>query len=533
MKRGPRFWTALFDTCYNLFMKIWLLSTLISGFMLGVALGTIYDISPATSTFVCLVALAVTLVWRKNSEAVFAPYVLSLSLFLLCLGLGLFRVDITNSQFGYSSLMVSVGKEVILTGKIVEEPQARNTMQQLIVEVGEDIILVSTDRHVDVSYGDIIKVSGVLEEPSSFETDYGRTFDYVGYLKAKGIEYKVSFANVLVIEQDKGNFILAKLFSIKEKLKEGIQKSIEEPAASLGQGLLLGEKQGLGERLEEDFRRTGIVHIVVLSGYNVMLVVTFVIFLLSFVLPQRFRLLFGLVAIVWFALMVGLSATVVRASIMAALLLIAQSLRRTYDVLRALLLAGFVMVIINPYLLIYDVGFQLSFMATLGLILALPYIDSSEKKGILSHLHSYIGATVATQIAVLPLLLFHIGQVSLVAVIVNVLVLPMVPIAMLFTFLVGVFTPFSILANILFGTIATFSLEYIIFIATWWGSLSFAAIEVTAIHPTLVAILYILIVTAYIYLRRANNDEIKPEKISEWTIVEEKEEVSEVPKMFR
>ncbi len=501
--------------------------------MIGVALGTLFETPFEASVFICGLALVVALLWRRNSEAISAPFLLTLSIGMLFIGLGMFRTEITNGEFGHSPLESSVGKEITLVGIIVQEPEEHAVMQQLTVEVGEDTLLISTDRHEDVSYGDVIEFTGTLERPTSFETDYGRTFDYEGYLKAKGIEYKVSFADVSVTEQNKGSPVISYLLTSKNYLKDGIMKSIEEPAASLGQGLLLGEKRGLGDALEEDFRRTGIVHIVVLSGYNVMLVVTFIMFLLSFALPRKFRLWFGLVAIVCFALMVGLSATVVRASVMAGLLLIAQSLKRTYDVMRALLLAGLVMVAINPYLLVYDVGFQLSFMATLGLILALPYIESSDTKGILSHIRGYLGATIATQIAVLPLLLFHIGQVSLVSVIVNVLVLPMVPLAMFFTFITGIVAHFSNEIALVFSLIATGCLQYIITMATWWGSLPFAAVEVPAISPIVVALLYLLLAVTYFYLRRSSRDEIKLETLSGWTIVEEKEDVKEVPKMFR
>jgi len=147
-----------------------------------------------------------------------------------------------------------------------------------------------------------------------------------------------------------------------------IEAVIPEPQVGLAEGLLLGVKQALGDELEVVFRKTGIIHIVVLSGYNVMLVVIFITYVLSYVLPYRARVPFGILAIVCFAVLVGLSATVVRASIMASLILFARATGRTYAVMRALCFAGVIMVLINPYLLVYDVGFQLSFLATLGLI---------------------------------------------------------------------------------------------------------------------------------------------------------------------
>ena len=156
-----------------------------------------------------------------------------------------------------------------------------------------------------------------------------------------------------------------------------------------------------------------------------------------------------------FALIVGLSATVVRASVMACILLIAQAYGRTYDVLRALLFAGVVMIAINPFLLLYDIGFQFSFMATVGLILVAPQFESFVSDGFSKlGFRDFFIATVATQIAVLPLLLYHIGEVSLIAVVVNVLVLPAVPFAMLTTFLAGVTALISEPIALLFAFLA-------------------------------------------------------------------------------
>ena len=189
--------------------------------------------------------------------------------------------------------------------------------------------------------------------------------------------------------------------------------SLPEPEVSLGAGLLLGVKQALGTDLEADFRTAGIIHIVVLSGYNLMLVGIFISFLLSFFLSQRPRLICSMVAIVIFAILVGLSATVVRATIMALLMLFAGTSGKRYLVLRALMFAGLVMLLINPLLLVHDVGFQLSFMATLGLIVIAPLLqDKLASLPWQRVIKEYLLPTLATQIMVLPILLYQIGQFS-------------------------------------------------------------------------------------------------------------------------
>ncbi len=329
----------------------------------------------------------------------------------------------------------------------------------------------------------------------------------------------MQFAEVLVVSSGHGYKTLAFLLDTKQQLLTGIESVLGEPQSGLGTGLLLGVKQALGDELEKTFRTAGIIHIVVLSGYNIMLIVAFVMFMLSFFLRKRVRIIVGLIAVVAFALMVGLSATVVRASVMAGLLLVAQALARTYDVTRALIFAGTVMVFLNPYLLLYDIGFQLSFMATLGLVLLVPRFEAMLVTGsVWVTAREYLLSTVATQIAVLPLLLYYIGEVSLVAIVVNLLVLPLVPLAMLTTFVAGVFALISPTLAVPFVFVAHFTLTYIIEVATWFSSIPFAAITVPAFSAPWVGVMYGGMLLSYAYLFHGKRTTLE---LDEWVIEEE------------
>jgi len=232
----------------------------------------------------------------------------------------------------------------------------------------------------------------------------------------------------------------------------------------------------------------------VLSGYNIMLVIVFVKYVLSYVLPYKTRLVFGFGAIVAFAILVGLSATVVRASVMASILLLLQFSGSTYNVLRGLFLAGVLMLLWNPLLLIYDPGFQLSFLATLGLIVLAPYIEKWVRfVPTVLGVREFLVATLATQLFVLPFLLYQIGEFSVVAVLVNVLVLPMVPVAMLLTFFTGLAGFISPVAAVLFGALAQVSLTYILRIAQLFAEIPYAAFVVPSFSFWLVLLGYALI----------------------------------------
>ena len=505
-------------------------------FFIGVAVATFYNFSLPLITWLLFIGLCLTLIDRRKNKRPPIGGLLFFSLAIMAFSIGALRLEIASWNFGHSPLEPQIGQKVTLVGQIVSPPEAREKNTMLEVETATDKILVSVDRYETATYGDVIEIKGKLSQPESFETDLGRTFDYPGYLKAKGIEYRISFATIKVLEPAKGNWFLSRLFNFKTAFMENVAEYIPDPAAALGGGLLLGVKQALGDELENAFRRTGIIHIVVLSGYNVMLVVIFVMFILSYFIPKRLQTIFGLVAIATFALLVGLSATVLRASIMASLLLLLRATGRTYDVMRGLLVAATIMVVINPYILVYDVGFQLSFLATSGLILLAPHVEKVFSKVTnFLNIRSFITATIATQIAVLPLLLYQIGEFSVVAVIVNVLVLPMVAAAMLLTFLTGMAAFVSVPLASFIAVPAYLSLQYINEIALWFSSLPYAAFNVPAFPFYVVPLAYLVL--AFLLWRFYNPalgsgygdlgenllHTAKDQDLKDWEIVEEKE----------
>lgn len=459
-------------------------------FIFGIFIATFFTFTWPTLVWLMGLTVVAAIIWRRSGVAAWLWAGVGLAFFVL----GGVRMELANSVIGQSLLEKQVGQTITLEGKVVREVEPRESTIHIYLKVKEDILLVTADRYAKINYGDVVEVKGKLKKPEPFNTDLGRVFDYPGYLLARGVEYQISFAEVVVLAQGKGNFVTATLLSFKKSFTDKIEELLTEPAVGLGEGLLLGIKQALGDELENAFRKTGIIHIVVLSGYNVMLVVAFVMFVLGYFLRPRPRVIAGVIAICLFAILVGFSATVVRASMMAGLLLVAHAFGRMYLVLRALMLAGVVMLVINPYLLVYDIGFQLSFLATLGLILISPLIDSKltfvpAKFGI----RTFLVATISTQIAVLPLLLYHIGEFSLVAVIVNVLVLPAVPVAMLFTFATGIaaFVSTTVAAVLAFPTY--FILQYINSLALWFGSFTFSALSVPAFPFYLVPICYAIL----------------------------------------
>src|SRR5690606_3212269 len=163
-----------------------------------------------------------------------------------------------------------LGTDVTMEGVVKREPEERDTTTHLYVKTESGIILVTVPVGDDWNYGDRVSFAGELKKPESFETDLGRTFNYPGYLLARGVSYTVRQAEVELLGTGEGSALISAIFDLKHRFMDRVELLLPEPVAGLGEGLLLGVKKALGEELETVFRETGIIHIVVLSGYNIM-----------------------------------------------------------------------------------------------------------------------------------------------------------------------------------------------------------------------------------------------------------------------
>jgi competence protein ComEC len=179
-------------------------------------------------------------------------------------------------------------------------------------------------------------------------------------------------------------------------------------------GLILGDRQDFSEELRNEFVATGTIHMMALSGYNVTLIAEWIMKIFIF-LPQYPLLFIGFLSIFLFAIMTGGTSTAIRASIMASLALLAHATGRNYDIGRALLLAGVAMIVINSFLLVFDVSFQLSFLATFAVIFISPRIERYFIWIKWKNLRDIASVTTVAYIFVAPFIAYQMGNISLVA----------------------------------------------------------------------------------------------------------------------
>ncbi len=464
--------------------------TLLLGFSGGVVARSFFDFGWSFAIFFVFLGLVSVGIFFFLK---FPKFVIFASLFFFAFGLGILRYEV--KEIRNTAFENKIGSKITIQGIVIDEPDEKENYTQLGIQENKTKtkILVLSRRYPEFHYGDKVEISGILEKPSSFAkaSEDKENFDWPAYLAKEDIYYEMFYPNIKITGSGGGFWLKGKLFTLKEKFIANLSALIPEPNAGYLAGLTIGGKKALPRDLQEEFRRAGVIHIVVLSGYNVTIVAYAIMKILSF-LPQIFGVGVGMLGILLFALMAGASATVVRASIMAVLVLIAKATGRIYQITIALLAAGFMMILHNPKILCFDASFQLSFLSTLALIYVSPIFEKKlsfvPKKFQLREISS---ATISTQIFVLPFLLYQMGLFSAVALPVNLLILIFVPITMFFGFLSGGLGFISHFLAIPFGWIAYALSSYELWIVNIFSKLPFAAFNVS-ISFWLMLLIYII-----------------------------------------
>ncbi|MES2314671.1 MAG: ComEC/Rec2 family competence protein [Patescibacteria group bacterium] len=427
-----------------------------------------------------------------------------------------------------------VKHEVQGQGTITTDPSFAESGQVLVVDVKhisqkgaaekecspDTTIRMKTKLYPRYHYGDEVIFSGKLSAPFNFKSDTGRAFDYKGYLAKDDIFYEIKSAQVTgdtaTTNATNGHtnttnisqWITSTLYKIKRGFVNNLNLTLGEPHSALAAGLVVGEKSALGKDLLNDFRIVGLIHIVVLSGFNITIVADAMRRMLSR-LPRVWGIVIGGIGMILFGVLVGGGATVVRSCFMASVSLIAQIIRRDYHVARALIFAGCLMLIQNPLILLHDPSFQLSFLATLGLILLATPMEKffyfiPEKFG----MRGIFAATFATQIFVSPFILYMMGQISVIGVVANILVLPLIPLTMLVVFLTGSIGLVSTAVSQIFGWCAHLLLTYELLIVESFARVPYASLTFPQFSGWWVVGFYVVFFSIYgvslKYIRKNN-----------------------------
>jgi competence protein ComEC len=458
-------------------------------FILGVAFASFFSFPNQISEFFIYATIIgllffIAYFWRDKKIRLF---------FLIMAGL-LFGFLRYNSFFLNTPPLPK--EKILLTARVVQDPSIRTKNISYVIksEKFSQKFLVYLPLSTDYRYGDTIKIWCDLQKP---DNNFADGFKYDMFLSAQGITAICNSPKIVSDEkkiearQSFLQIIFSPIYKLKYITAKQVKKLWPEPESALIGGLLYGERASFPKDLSDNFNRVGLTHIIAVSGFNISIIASFFMYILIAVgLNRRQAFWISVIGIGAFVFFCGAPASAVRAGIMGSIVLLGQYLGRPSQAVRALFFTIFLIVLFNPLSLIWDAGFQLSAIATAGLLYLPPIIKERflnlapinnlpkiklflEKSAIAEILFATFSAIVAT----LPLILFQFGRLSVVALPVNLLVLWLIPYIMLFGFLAVIIGWIFYPAGLVIAWFTGFGLKYIIFISDYLGSLSWSSIE--------------------------------------------------------
>ncbi|MCX6809810.1 MAG: ComEC/Rec2 family competence protein [Candidatus Berkelbacteria bacterium] len=359
------------------------------------------------------------------------------------------------------------------------------------------VAVINTNEAIDFGYGDKLKIC-----VDKFATNSDNSYRH--YLLS---QYKTDTVvlNPKIEKTETGRGFLRALYNFAASVALKIRELNPGTEGILAKGLLLGGSQGFSDQFKQNLKLTGTTHLVAVSGYNVSILTITIFGFIRKYFSRRLAFILSSTMLVIFCLMTGATSSVLRASIMGAMFLISKAVGRRVSIFHFLVLAAFLMIILNPFV-IWDLGFQLSFAATAGLVfLSTPlgnFLSSKTQIPAIKEGFLILSETVSAQIFALPILLGGFGMVSLISPITNLLILPLVPTSMGLIAASYFVSLISRYLGIFVAAISNILLEYFVFVINFFAKFKIAAASVNITSAWWSVLLYLLIVFLTAYFRR-------------------------------
>lgn len=417
-----------------------------------------------------------------------------LSLFFL-----LFLLPVGSFYYTFrSETMLRVPPNSVIDADVVVAQDVRvlENSQEVVVDIlnkekeKTGRVLLRLRKFPEVHYGDLLRIRG--------KTEYPNEKGYAGYLEKEGVSGIIAFPDVIFLEENKGSKVLGVLFDIKNFAVRSFEKVLPPRESAFLSGVVLGDTSGFSKEFKTAMSQSGTSHLVALSGYNITILVSAIMMICGMFFSRRGARWIAGVCICGFVIMTGGQASVVRAAIMGCVLLFVGT-QRTKDPRNFLICTALLMVLWNPHILAFDVGFQLSFFALLGIVYLRPAFQKlfhlSDGPGLFLWRENLL-STTAAQCAVFPILVSSFGGVSVTALIANVCILGLIPVTMGLGFSVIFSSIFSFYISLVLGWITWIFLKFEIGIIEFFAGI---AQPLTISINIYTAVIYYLILVFFIW----------------------------------
>lgn len=456
-------------------------------FVLGVYLGSHFPLPLYVAMPVATATAAVALIWQYNKRILLPGLCIAL---FFC---GILRFGAVPIGDGLQPYVGAGTVEV--TGVVIEEPEPHDSSTKLILSArdidGQEVsgaFMVRATRYPAYQYGDLLSVTGELEQPTDFDG-----FDYRLYLERQGIYTLMYYPDdIELVAGGQGSQPLQAIYAFRHRLGEALAASLPEPQGALARGMLLGLRYDIPQSLYDDFRDSGTAHLLAISGLHMSIVAGIVLSVAVWLFGRRRATYFyATLFVIWgYALLAGMSPSVTRAAVMVSLFLLGAHVGRQRSALTAVAFAAAAMVAIDPHIL-WSVGFQLSFAAVLGLLLLTPTFQkwlawTRAPTFIVDSVSYSLGAIIAT----LPLVVYYFGYVSLVGLPATLFAVLALPAAIVLSAIVAFVGLASISVAQVIGWVDWLFLKYMTLVVQGFAALPSSSLAVRGVSAAWVWVYY-------------------------------------------
>ena len=451
-------------------------------FIIGILLSSFFQ--KGFPWFLVLSIIFIFVFW-KNKKVVVAGFCVLFFVF------GVWKYQSSKLKIENNQLIKYINQEVSFVGIVSERPELGQSTTKIEIKIAnlDSKVLITTWKYPEYYYGDKLKIEGRLEE-AAFLND----FDYKTYLAKDGIYAVMYQPHIELIEKNCGNFIKEKLLFFKEKLKNSVNLIMPAPQSGLLEALFFGDEENISKEWIDKFNNTGTRHITAVSGMNITIISALVLnlfLLLGFWRKQAFY--FSIIFIIFYVSIIGAPSSGLRAGIMGILFLTAQYFGRYSNGARMIIFSAVIMLLFNPLLLILDVGFQLSFLAILGLVYLQPIFSDWLERISIFEIRYTLSATLAAQCFTLPILIYNFGRISLISPLINLFIVPLITIVTILGFILAFIGLISTPLGIAFSFPIWLILTYIFKLVDVFSKISSANIILENVS-------FIWVIISYVFL---------------------------------
>ena len=488
---------------------------LIIPFILGILFSEQYYSENIIYVLLCLTILLISIQWKNNTYHFRWVFGLVASVIVFTMGVWLCHNSLTLNNESHFSKHIS--DENIMILELIEVPQEKQNFTKIVAEVlainqiySRGKILVYADVELDeLDFGSVLLVK-------AFPNDIKNTlnpnqFDFRSFCYHRDIGHQIFLDKnkFVLLKNNKPNIVFKKVFNLRKKLMSWFQSTNLTPEQkAICRALLLGDKSVMDHELKQAFSSAGVMHILAVSGLHVgilfMLLNTLFSFCDNFKYLKELKVIIILFGLWSYALLTAMSPSVLRAATMFSFIVVAQTLNRNSNIYNTLAASAFLLLMVNPHF-VYEIGFQLSYMAVLGIVAIYPkfYDLLLIKIKLLDYFWQLLCVSVAAQLATLPLSIYYFHYFPNYFFIANIIVVPLVPIIIYLGFLFVLFHDLKFIYEPIYLLLKK-TLDVLLTVIDSINQLPYSRLEFLYLNRMEVVLCYTLLVfsVAFLYYRR-------------------------------